>query len=90
LSRRLDRARADPSFCIFRDNERRDGLELERALKEVRHRARAAPKLSLQELKEAVSLGLDLADYDARLQQSRMKRKLEAEKAAKLEEEEKP
>jgi hypothetical protein len=89
LSRRLDRARADPSFCIFRDNERRDGLELERALKEVRHRARAAPKLSLQELKEAVSMGLDLADYDARLQQSRMA-KLEAEKAAKLEEEEKP
>jgi hypothetical protein len=39
-------------------------------------------------LKEAVSMGLDLADYDARLQQSRMKRKLED--AAKLLEEEKP
>jgi hypothetical protein len=38
-------------------------------------------------LKEAVSMGLDLADYDARLQQSRMA-KLEAAKAAKLEEEE--
>ena len=46
----------------------------------ARRRARAAvpdsPKLSLQQLKAAVAMGLELADYDAKLQQSREAEKL--------------
>jgi hypothetical protein len=52
------------------------------ARRRARAAARAPQPLSLQQLKAAVSMGLELADYDARLQRWR-----EAEKLAKLEEE---
>jgi hypothetical protein len=81
-----------PGLKVFKEMEERDYRNMNESVARVRQwRAEDAEKAAkLEQLKAAVSMGLDLADYDARLQQSRMKRKLEAEKAAKLEEEEKP